>query len=65
MPSLLAVGEGGRAHAMFVTDRFSVEELLDADGSAVMVHADADNFANIHQQSVGDDRSGRGDAQGW
>jgi Cu-Zn family superoxide dismutase len=47
MPSLLAVGEGGRAHAMFVTDRFSVEELMDADGSAVMVHAGADNFANI------------------
>ena len=46
MPSLLVTG-GGSAHVSFVTDRFSVEELLDADGSAVMVHAGADNFANI------------------
>ena len=46
MPSLLAT-EGESAHISFVTDRFSVEELMDADGSAVMVHAGADNFANI------------------
>jgi Cu-Zn family superoxide dismutase len=47
MPSLSATGDGGKAYLSFVTDRFSVDELLDADGSAVMVHAGADNFANI------------------
>jgi Cu-Zn family superoxide dismutase len=31
----------------FATDRFSAAELSDADGSAVIVHAGRDNFANI------------------
>jgi superoxide dismutase, Cu-Zn family len=31
----------------FETDRFSVAALFDADGSAVIVHAGRDNFANI------------------
>jgi Cu-Zn family superoxide dismutase len=29
------------------TDRFSVDQLFDADGSAMVVHAAADNYANI------------------
>jgi Cu/Zn superoxide dismutase len=37
----------GAAHASFVTDRYRVAELLDVDGAAVIVHAGADNFANI------------------
>jgi superoxide dismutase, Cu-Zn family len=37
----------GAARASFVTDRYRVTELLDADGAAVIVHAGADNFANI------------------
>jgi Cu-Zn family superoxide dismutase len=32
---------------VFETDRFTIRQLRDADGSAVMVHAAADNFANI------------------
>ena len=32
---------------MFETDRFNVSALLDADGSAVILHAGRDNFANI------------------
>ncbi|WP_333619847.1 superoxide dismutase family protein [Dietzia sp.] len=46
MPPLL-VGENGEAHASFTTDRFSVEQLTGGEGTAVMIHAGADNFANI------------------
>lgn len=46
MPPLLA-GRGGKAEARFVTDRFSIADLRDADGAAVMVHALPDNQANI------------------
>ncbi|MBW9207380.1 superoxide dismutase family protein [Mumia sp. zg.B53] len=46
LPSLL-VTDNGRARLKFVTDRFTLRELRDADGSAVMVHAGRDNFANI------------------
>jgi Cu-Zn family superoxide dismutase len=46
MPSLLATA-GGKAYLTFVTDRFTLADLRDADGSAVMIHAARDNFANI------------------
>jgi Cu-Zn family superoxide dismutase len=46
MPGLL-VGSDGRAEARFTTDRFSLAQLRDADGSAVMVHGLPDNEANI------------------
>jgi Cu-Zn family superoxide dismutase len=46
MPSLL-VTDAGKAYTEFVTDRFTLADLRDADGSAVMVHGDRDNFANI------------------
>jgi Cu-Zn family superoxide dismutase len=46
MPSVL-VGADGRAQLSFVTDMFTVAELRDVNGSAVMVHENADNFANI------------------
>ena len=46
LPSLL-VNEDGTGELGFVTDRFSLAELFDADGSALMVHAGRDNFANI------------------
>ena len=46
LPSLL-LRTDGKAHAEFETDRFSVGALLDADGSAVVLHAGPDNFANI------------------
>ncbi|HVF79303.1 MAG TPA: superoxide dismutase family protein [Solirubrobacteraceae bacterium] len=48
MPPLL-VTTGGKAEARFTTDRFSLAQLRDADGSAVMVHALPDNQANIPQ----------------
>jgi superoxide dismutase, Cu-Zn family len=46
MPSLLVNGDGA-AELEFETDRFSLGDLFDADGSAVIVHAGRDNFANI------------------
>jgi Cu-Zn family superoxide dismutase len=46
MPSLLVTASGD-AWATFMTDRFTLDELRDTDGSAVMVHAGPDNFANI------------------
>jgi Cu-Zn family superoxide dismutase len=46
MASLL-VNPDGRGEASFTTGSFKVADLFDADGSAVIVHAGPDNFANI------------------
>ena len=46
LPSLL-VNEDGKGELRFTTDRFSVRDLLEGDGSALMVHEGRDNFANI------------------
>lgn len=46
LPSLLVTADG-HAWASFLTDRFTIDELRDTDGSAVMVHAGRDNYANI------------------
>ncbi len=46
LPSLLVMADGN-GYLSFVTDRFTIAQLRDADGSAVMVHAGRDNFANI------------------
>ena len=51
LPSLLVM-EDGTARLEFVTDRFEVGDLRDDDGSAVMVHAGRDNFANIPDRYV-------------
>lgn len=46
MPSLY-VTEDGRASLAATLDAFTIEELTEGDGAAVMVHAGADNFANV------------------
>lgn len=46
MPSLLVLDDG-TAELQFATDNFTIAELFDADGSAIIVHALPDNFANI------------------
>ena len=43
----LLVADDGTAQVRFTSERFDVSELFDADGSAVIVHALPDNFANI------------------
>jgi Cu-Zn family superoxide dismutase len=57
LPSLL-VQEDGTAFLSTVTDRFTIRDLRDADGSAVMVHSDRDNFANIPDRYVGPEGPG-------
>ncbi|MFI0486182.1 superoxide dismutase family protein [Actinomadura sp. 9N215] len=49
LPNLL-IGENGRGSADALTDRFRPQDLLDADGSAIVVHALADNHANIPER---------------
>jgi Cu-Zn family superoxide dismutase len=44
---ILLVNADGTGEARFRTDRFEVSELFDSDGSAIIVHANADNYANI------------------
>ncbi|MGH3915066.1 MAG: superoxide dismutase family protein [Pseudonocardiaceae bacterium] len=46
MPAML-VGRDGTAQASFTTDRVTLAEILDANGSAIIVHADPDNYANL------------------
>ncbi|XVQ84463.1 superoxide dismutase family protein [Microbispora siamensis] len=46
MPPLLVAADG-TASASFVTDRFTLEQLDDANGSAFVVHAGPDNLAHI------------------
>jgi Cu-Zn family superoxide dismutase len=46
LPSLL-VTEDGTAVLAAATDRFTLDDLRGADGSAVIVHSGPDNFANI------------------
>jgi Cu-Zn family superoxide dismutase len=44
---VLLVQSDGHAQAKFATDRFRLRHLLDDDGSAVIVLAGRDNYANI------------------
>lgn len=46
MPVLLAQ-QSGTANSVVQTDRFTLASLMDADGSAIIVHADRDNLAHI------------------
>jgi superoxide dismutase, Cu-Zn family len=55
LPSLLVTGDG-EAFLATATDRFSIADLRDADGSAVMVHSGPDNFANIPARYGGPDQ---------
>ena len=43
----LYVSADGTARLRFATDRFRTRDLMDEDGSAVIMHAGADNLANI------------------
>ncbi len=45
-PTLLVMQDGTAAMS-FRTDRFTIADLLDADGSALVVHSGPDNYANI------------------
>jgi Cu-Zn family superoxide dismutase len=49
LPTLL-VNDDGKGRLAFATDRFSLAELSDEDGSALIVHAGRDNYANIPER---------------
>ncbi len=49
LPPLL-VNADGTGELMVVTDRFALADLFDTDGSAVVIHSGADNFANIPER---------------
>jgi len=46
LPSLY-IDADGEGEARFATDRFALGDLFDADGSAFILHAGRDNYANI------------------
>jgi Cu-Zn family superoxide dismutase len=47
---LLYVEKSGTGSLTVVTDALTLDDLTDQDGSAVMVHADPDNYANIPER---------------
>jgi Cu-Zn family superoxide dismutase len=49
LPALLIAADG-TGHATIVTDRFRMRQLLDGDGSAIVIHALPDNQANIPER---------------
>ena len=44
---VLYVDADGEAEARFSTDRFALGDLFDTDGSAFILHANPDNYANL------------------
>lgn len=44
---VILVNADGSGFGRFVTDRYALADLFDLDGSAMIVHAAADNYANI------------------
>lgn len=57
---VLDIGANRTAALSFVTDRFTVDDLTDLDGSAVIVHEDPDNYANIPDRYQSEDADGSG-----
>ena len=47
---ILYIGQSGSGSLTAVTDGFTLADLTDDDGSAVMVHAGPDNYANIPER---------------
>lgn len=61
----LYVADDGTGHIVTFTDRLDRDLLLDDDGSAMMIHANSDNLANIPERYASDgpdeDTQGAGD----
>lgn len=57
LPLLFANGDGV-ATTSFWTDNFTAAQVLDGDGSALIIHAVADNFANIPAPSAASPSAG-------
>lgn len=65
LPTLLVMADG-TATITFDSDRLSMDDLNDEDGTALMVHSAADNYANIPERYAPDgadeDSTSTGDA---
>lgn len=64
LPPLLVMQDGTAAISVR-TDRLTLADLLDDDGAAIIVHANADNFANIperYAEAPDDDTLSSGDS---
>jgi Cu-Zn family superoxide dismutase len=64
---VLVVGADGTGEARFTTDGYEVGDLFDGDGSALIIHAGPDNYANIPSRYDPDPDAttlGTGDAGG-
>lgn len=65
LPQLL-VTDSGDAELTFLTHRFTLAELTDGDGAAVIIHSDPDNYANVPERyatdGVDEDTTSTGDA---
>lgn len=65
LPSLLVM-ESGEAKMTFQTDRLTRDNLMDDNGSALMIHSDPDNYANIPEryaaEGADEDTQSTGDA---
>ncbi|MFC0554708.1 superoxide dismutase family protein [Planotetraspora thailandica] len=57
LPNLL-VGKDGTGGASYLTDRFSVEQLLTGQGTAIVVHSKPDNMANIPDRYAAGGKAG-------
>lgn len=49
LPTVYA-GENTKVRSSFWTDRFTVADMFDEDGSAVMLHQGVDNYANVPER---------------
>lgn len=66
LPSLLVLADGS-ARLVVTSDRLTRDNVLDADGSAVMVHEKPDNFGNVpdrYAATLDDTTKKTGDAGG-
>jgi superoxide dismutase, Cu-Zn family len=46
---VLLVNANGTGSLSFVSDRYGISDLFDADGNAFIVHASPDNYANVYR----------------
>jgi Cu-Zn family superoxide dismutase len=51
---VLMINADGTGSLSFVSDRYRIADLFDADGNALIVHADPDNYANVYRYGTPD-----------
>lgn len=51
---VLMVNADGTGSLSFVSDRYEIADLFDADGNAFIIHANPDNYANVYRYGTPD-----------